>query len=94
MNFIELLYVVLIYYISGGQKLDKEAEKIIDEAHSKSTLLLSMCPYMGDAIDAMRSGKPVDLNAMSVMLYELIPHYKAGKNSKATFAEVLGVFAK
>lgn len=94
MNFIELLYVVLIYYISGGQKLDKEAEKIIDEAHSKSTLLLSMCPYMGDAIDAMRSGKPVDLNAMSVMLYELIPHYKAMQNSKATFAEVLGVFAK
>ena len=94
MNFVTLLYVIFIYHISGNAKLDPEAKKIIDLSHTESSLLLSMTPYIGDAIEAMNKGESVDLMALSIALTEMLAQYSVLTEARASFVEVITVFAK
>ena len=94
MNFVQLLYVLLIYHISGNAKLAPEAEAIIEEARTASSMLLSMSPYIGDAIELMEKGESIDLMAMSICLTEMITQYQVMPKAHASFVEVVSVFAK
>ena len=94
MNFVELLYVILIYYISGNARLSPEAKRIIDEAHVKSSELLTMTPYLDNAIQAMQKGQSVDLIALSISLRDMVSEYSQRPHAKASFAEVVDQFAK
>ena len=94
MNFVELLYVILIYHISGNTKPSREAQDIIKESFTKSSELLTMTPYLGDVLTAIKAGESVDLNALSIALIELVNEYSVKPNAHASFAEVLTQFAK
>ena len=94
MNFVELLYVILIYHISGNAKPSREGSEIIRDAHTKSSELLTMTPYLGDVLSAIKTGDSVDLNALSIALMELVNEYSVKPNAHASFAEVITQFAK
>ena len=94
MNFVELLYIILIYHISGNARPSKEGIEIIKEAHTKSAELLTMTPYLDDVIQAMSRGESVDLLALSISLKEMIDEYSKKPHAKASFAEVIEQFAK
>ena len=94
MIFVELLYVILIYYVSGNAKLSSEAKKIIQQAHDESQVLLTLTPYLGDVIKAMEKSESVDTPALSVALTEMLKHYSTSMNANSSFIEVIKTFSK
>lgn len=91
MDLVQFLYVVMHYYLSGGQKMDPEG-KVICNKLLDTTFPVSI-PYLGDVMNALNKNKEIDYGALSYALKQYVQEYKSSPQAKLSFATVISRFA-